>query len=349
MRQVRILALGLLALAAGVLLASWPDAHATSAGDGLGNACDRNATGDVSITCDVALGSASPSSADTPVPVTIGSDSVLPGESTTVSLQALGLSQSLGAATVDVIYNPAVVSITDCSADPSAVFDLVSCNPTFGPDTIRFVGISASGVSGDVSLAELTFRAIGSPGEESALNVTVQTFADTDGLDIPVTGQDGSIGILMPPVACAGLAVTIVGTENDDLIPGTPGPDVIHGLAGRDTINGFGGEDVICGGRGDDILRGGRRNDILKGDRGWDTLIGDRGWDMILAGSGQDVSYGKSGNDKLYGEEDNDRLYGGEHNDMLKGGTGNDVLDGGVGTDACYGGPGADTKLKCEA
>lgn len=184
------------------------------------------------------VGTSLSATADTAVPVTIGSDSVLPGESATVALEALGVSQELGAATVDVTYDPAVVSITACTDDPGGVFDLSICNAAFAPDVIRFVGISARGVSGDLALADLTFQAIGSAGEVSPLDAMVQTFADIGGFDIPNTDQDGSIDILAgtptpTPTPCpdadddgfSDCEEAFVGTDPLDPCADTPDPD----------------------------------------------------------------------------------------------------------------------------
>ncbi len=80
----------------------------------------------------------------------------------------------------------------------------------------------------------------------------------------------GAVAVVGPGVAvgaaegtCAGLAPTVVGTDDDDRIVGTPGPDVIAGLAGNDRIEGLDGDDVLCGGPGVDTLVGGAGNDHL--------------------------------------------------------------------------------------
>ena len=144
---------------------------------------------------------ASPSALTTST-VVIGSDSVLPGESATVSLQALdipGGGGSLGAVTVDVVYDPDVVNITNCDPDPGNLLAFSICNTSLALNTVRVTGIDdEGGVSGDLLLADLTFQAIGAAGEVSPLVVLIVTFADTNGLDIPVSGQNGSIEILAP-------------------------------------------------------------------------------------------------------------------------------------------------------
>jgi uncharacterized delta-60 repeat protein len=160
-----------------------------------------------------------------------------------------------------------------------------------------------------------------------------------------------------PPVACAGMAATIVGTNGDDLLAGTPGPDVIHGLGGNDVINGFDGDDLICGGDGDDTLRGQDGNDELRGDAGGDTLYGGDGNDTLYGGDGDDVLNGGAGLDLLRGQDGNDLLKGGAAADELIGGLGDDtlyghdgadILRGSAGDDTGNGGPGNDTCTSIE-
>jgi len=127
--------------------------------------------------------------------VTIESAAIPPGAQVTLRLNALGVTPGLGAATVDVKYDPAKVSLTGCVSDPTGILDLDSCNIAFASDTGRFVALSATGVSGDFALADFTFQASGSLGSVSQLNVIVQTFADTNGVDIPAMDGDGTISI----------------------------------------------------------------------------------------------------------------------------------------------------------
>ena len=137
-----------------------------------------------------------------------------------------------------------------------------------------------------------------------------------------------------PPVLCAGLPSTIVGTAGDDpALVGTSGDDVIHGLDGDDVISGRGGNDVICGGSGNDDIKGGGGDDILLGENGDDTILGGPGQDMLMGGRDSDTLSGNGGDDFLSGEAGDDQLLGGLDNDTLVGGLGNDVLKGGPGID----------------
>ena len=140
-----------------------------------------------------------------PATVTIGSGTVLPGEQLTVPLEALAVPDGgLAAATVDILYDPSVVGVVRCDDDPNDVFDVSPCNPHFAFNTVRLAVISMGGVSGDLLLANITFRAVGSPGQVSPLDVVVVTFADTEGADIPFSDRDGSIAIRTPAPAPTG-------------------------------------------------------------------------------------------------------------------------------------------------
>ena len=92
---------------------------------------------------------------------------------------------------------------------------------------------------------------------------------------------------------CAGLAPTVVGTQDDDVLVGTAGPDVIAGLGGQDQIDGREGDDVICGDTGADTLLGGTGNDRLYG--GDNGLVPEfeegpsPGRDEITPGPGDDL------------------------------------------------------------
>jgi hypothetical protein len=141
-----------------------------------------------------------PTPTPTPLPqakVKIGSGSVSPGGSLTVPLDALNIPDpGLGAVMVDIQYDNAVVDATACAADPGAKFDTKLCNIDFAPNVVRLTATKAScGLTGNAPLANLTFKALGQQGQVSPLNVTVVTFYDCNGANIPVSDQDGSITI----------------------------------------------------------------------------------------------------------------------------------------------------------
>lgn len=122
----------------------------------------------------------------------------------------------------------------------------------------------AAAVAGSVLVA--AFAAAGSPSHAAAQPLRVGTAEQA---------------------MCAGMRVTILGTNGRDVLRGTPGDDVIAGLAAGDTIDGRGGDDVICGGDGDDRLHGGPGEDRLLGQGDYVGVNGVRG-DTLDGGGGDD-------------------------------------------------------------
>ena len=125
----------------------------------------------------------------------VGGD-VAPDGTIVVPVEAVTVpSPGLGAATVQILYDPAVVTPTACDADPANVLDSALCNTGAGPGQVSLTAVSTAGRTGDTVLAEITFTAIGVVSETSPLNVVIETFADPNGLDIPVCDEDGEIHI----------------------------------------------------------------------------------------------------------------------------------------------------------
>lgn len=77
----------------------------------------------------------------------------------------------LGAWTLDVAYDPAVVSAVACRAEYGGI-----CNESFGQGEVRVTGISAIGLDGTVDLAHITFRCIADG--TSALTPNIAVFSD---------------------------------------------------------------------------------------------------------------------------------------------------------------------------
>ncbi|MGB0389478.1 MAG: cohesin domain-containing protein, partial [Ardenticatenaceae bacterium] len=121
------------------------------------------------------------------------------------------LDSQLGAATIDVHYDPSQLIPTSCTAAPTGTFDLSHCNPEFDPSaggcracrgtgtttgTVRLTAISATGAtahSGELLLAELTFDPVGdkpiTPIEE-LLTLSTPTLIDPAGQPIDITAQE---------------------------------------------------------------------------------------------------------------------------------------------------------------
>ena len=147
--------------------------------------------------------------------VRIGSGQGDQGTDVIVPLEALGLTQALGAITVDIVY--------DASLEPTAwdktgsPLDMVTCSLAYAPNTIRCSGISAEGVFGDILVANITFHLVGPCDECDPLDVQVVTFADPDGNPIPFTDEDGQICIN----PCDGEATVRIEPETSYVAPGS--------------------------------------------------------------------------------------------------------------------------------
>ena len=160
--------------------------------------------------------------------LTIGSAEGAPGQPSTVSVEARGIAApGLGAWTIDVQYNTAVVSLVDCRAEFGAV-----CNEEFADGTLRVTGASAGGLEGTSELASLTFQCLAAEGV-SDLAITVRTFADaTIGAPQPIipTVMSGSITCAEAPLptprpGAGRLNITLIHDLDADGVfdPGEPG------------------------------------------------------------------------------------------------------------------------------
>jgi hypothetical protein len=125
----------------------------------------------------------------------MGSGDLAPGDSITLPLTASLGSASLGAATIEIQYDATVLDATSCEEDPGSALDVAICNIDPAADKVGFTAISASGVPGDLVLAQVTFQAVGGAGDSSTLDVSVPTLADPDGTPIPVQAEDGLINV----------------------------------------------------------------------------------------------------------------------------------------------------------
>ncbi len=105
----------------------------------------------------------------------------------------------MGGATIEVHYDPSKLDANACNNDPDNLYDAGVCSPAFDddnidPDIVRFNVTSAAGVSGDSTLAEITFNDAGcTPGEEITLDVQIVIFVDPGGSAITVNDEDGSL------------------------------------------------------------------------------------------------------------------------------------------------------------
>ena len=102
---------------------------------------------------------------------------------------------ALSAGTIDLHYDPDLVQPVTCQPDPDQKFDLALCNPDYADGVVRFSLISANGVAGDMTLANVVFRAVGEPGAASVLSASAPTFNDSHNHAIPTSFTDGGLRI----------------------------------------------------------------------------------------------------------------------------------------------------------
>lgn len=84
------------------------------------------------------------------------------GSSTrTVQVIASDTEQRLGAASLELHYNPAELTVSNCATDPLAALDAGECYAAPGAGNARLNGVSIDGTGPEKVLAELTFAPVG--------------------------------------------------------------------------------------------------------------------------------------------------------------------------------------------
>jgi Tol biopolymer transport system component len=122
------------------------------------------------------------------------------GTSGTIGVVAETPPEGLGAWTVDIHYDPAVLQPLSCTTTPAAQG---VCNIAFSVIEVRFVGATAAGLFGTVNLADIEFQAVGAAGDCSDLAPEVVNWIDPDYHPHGVSTSNGSICVTEPPEPCA--------------------------------------------------------------------------------------------------------------------------------------------------
>lgn len=136
--------------------------------------------------------------------------------------------QGLGAATVLVGYDPALIKAVACQRGPR--FDVGVCNPNHDrdadgtPDAVKFAVLSLNGVSttgAPIILANITWQAVVAveTNQVTILAVQVQTFADADGKQLAYTTQNGQITLVPAPPPTITLTPTPTAREQRIYLP----------------------------------------------------------------------------------------------------------------------------------
>src|SRR5206468_13036310 len=122
--------------------------------------------------------------------VKIGSAIIVPNGNGTVDLTAFSNgTEVLGSWGIDITYDPAVVSVTGCTATVFGAPDgQAICNPAYASNKVRVGGADSGGNGGlhtpGVLLAQITFHAIGNTGTQSNLVIGVEQFTAANGTPI---------------------------------------------------------------------------------------------------------------------------------------------------------------------
>lgn len=145
--------------------------------------------------------------------VSVSDGTAAPGAQGSVELSAIGIGDpGLGAWTIDISYDPDVVSVVDCAPAAGGV-----CNPAFDATHIRVTGASATGLLGDTTLADITLECADA-ADSTALGLTINVFADAtigDPQDIAADASEGTFTCEEPapePTATTAVVTTIVDT-----------------------------------------------------------------------------------------------------------------------------------------
>lgn len=104
--------------------------------------------------------------------VSVGSATINPGASNSVDVQSINIaSPGLGAWEIGITYDPSVVTALSCSESSGSV-----CNANFASNRVQVTGASAGGLTGDATLASITFECLTTG--TSVLTVSLDVFAD---------------------------------------------------------------------------------------------------------------------------------------------------------------------------
>lgn len=169
--------------------------------------------------------------------LTIGSAAGPPGATVAVELVAEATAPGIGAYTVDVQYDPNLLTIVGCVPAASG---LALCNPIMSAGSVRFTGADAAGLTGRVVLGGIVFTA--GPGEGvSELSVKVVQLTDPAPNNISVSPQNGSVTVRadvtssVPATSTGGPTVFLASDARAGTTPGVQQANVAEPGSGQDS------------------------------------------------------------------------------------------------------------------
>lgn len=122
--------------------------------------------------------------------IEVGGYNVSPSSTVNVPVSVNLGNNQLGAATIQVRFDPTIVQVTACQVADSLVGE---CHADNENGQISFNALSLSGVTGTITLAEITWQ--GTEVGTSLLDVSIQTFANSTGQRMAVSDVDGEVNV----------------------------------------------------------------------------------------------------------------------------------------------------------
>ena len=147
--------------------------------------------------------------------VSVGSASLDTGKQASVDVQASGIpAPGLGGWTVDVTYDPAMVTVAGCSSAGGL------CNPEFAPNMVRVAGFEANGLVGDAMLATIDIECASTGSSPLSLNV-VDFLDATPGApaQIQAAVENGSVTCTKPSASDSDSTVAEVQEQPAESLP----------------------------------------------------------------------------------------------------------------------------------
>lgn len=130
------------------------------------------------------------------ITISIGDVDALLGENVTTAILITNII-NVGTADIALTYNQSVVHVTAIDSSDFDFMDAVIDN-SCGLTRIAAIQAASPGLTGNVRLANITLRAVGSGGESCALNLTINELkeANPDEISIPATTHNGTFTIV---------------------------------------------------------------------------------------------------------------------------------------------------------
>jgi hypothetical protein len=154
--------------------------------------------------------------------IEIGDVGALPGENVTTPIM-IRSAPNVGVVDIILSYNQSVVHVIGTSDSDFDFMDVAIDNPS---GSTRFIAlqIASPGLNGDVKIANVTFVAVGSGAESSALNISIIELKDAGPFEIPIPAVEynGTFTVweTTPPAVLSPTANPPSIPEDTDFYPG---------------------------------------------------------------------------------------------------------------------------------